>query len=55
MKDITREKIRIAEKTNMIELMEDEYDSFPDDEEFKAEYAKKKVKSKPNHSAACIT
>eukprot|EP01038_Epipyxis_sp_PR26KG_P006043 gene6043-8320_t len=36
---ITKEKIRSVERTNMTELVEDEYERFPNDKEFQAEYA----------------
>jgi translation initiation factor 3 subunit E len=42
IKIITKEKIRSVEKTNMKELVDDEYDKFPEDKEFQAEYALKK-------------
>lgn len=43
-KAVTKEKIRIAESTNMVELLEEEYESIPDDEEFQQEYNNRKVK-----------
>lgn len=42
-KTITNEKIRIAGKTNMVELVEEEYENFPDDADFKSAYASRKV------------
>jgi len=42
-KTITTEKIRIVEKTNMVELIEEEYESFPDDAEFQSEFANRKA------------
>ena len=41
-KTITKEKINIIEKTNMTELVEDEYEKFPNDSEFQNEYKIKK-------------
>lgn len=37
-KVITKQKIKVIKKTNMLELLEDEYLKFPDDEELKSEY-----------------
>lgn len=36
---MTREKIRILKKTNMIDVIEDEYNKYPDDAELQAELA----------------
>lgn len=41
-KDISRAKIRAVEKTNMITVVEDEYERYKDDAEMQAEYSKKK-------------
>ena len=37
-KVITKEKIKVIKQTNMLELLEEEYLKFPEDNEFKAEY-----------------
>lgn len=39
---ITKEKINTVNRTNMAELVDDEYEQFPNDEEFQAEYAVQK-------------
>ena len=41
-KVITKEKIKGIERTNMTELIEDEYEKFPNDAEFQAEYVARK-------------
>jgi translation initiation factor 3 subunit E len=41
-KVLTKEKIKIVAPTNMIELVEDEYEKFPDDADFQSEYAIRK-------------
>lgn len=41
-KVITKEKIKSIERTNMTELVEDEYEKFPNDKELQAEYAARK-------------
>ena len=41
-KVLTKQKIAIVEPTNMIELVEDEYEKFPDDTDFQKEYAVRK-------------
>jgi adenine-specific DNA methylase len=42
-KVLTTEKIKIVEPTNMIELIEDEYEKFPEDTEFQTEYTARKT------------
>jgi translation initiation factor 3 subunit E len=41
-KDISRAKIRAVEKTNMITVVEDEYEQYKSDAEMQAEYSQKK-------------
>jgi hypothetical protein len=43
-KHTAKEKIRIAEKTNMLDVLEEEYESLPDDPEMQKEYANIKVR-----------
>ena len=42
-KVLTTEKIKIVEPTNMIELIEDEYEKFPEDADFQTEYTARKA------------
>lgn len=41
-KALTQLKIKVVEPTNMVELVEDEYEKFPEDAEFQKEYKERK-------------